>query len=400
VSGVIPGTDKTPEQVAALNALLKMSGMKSPLSDLLESYYKSPGYLGEVARTEAEQRKKIDLQYGPQIKAAETEAELNAKLKLEPQLQADIERAKNDPKLAYDEKKAIIERKSDEIRQNRDSTNKIIQDLLKDNMTIVDGKIVPLPDAQRIRTQNQQMLTAAQEEERAKNTLTDATVIGPDGRRTTQRMPVYEHNQRLKAQNAPGAASGGPRPGDIVGTPIVTETEKAIGTNAAAAFGKQRDAAQVAAQQIKVNNESLRLLDSGIYTGWDANLALNLSRVFGIGGKDDKERIQNTQLFTLQRMHDAAEAVRAQPGSASDKDLAFANKMAIDNTLDAETIRQGLEIYNRYNLEKIREHNVNARGIDPSVTAGIRQTVDEPPTYTRQQGQTPGGNRFSRPPGR
>jgi hypothetical protein len=368
-----------------------MYGMKSPLSDLLETYYKSPGYLAGV-------------------KAAESTAEYGVKKQFEPGLQADILRATMDPKVQLKEKEAIIERRSEEIKSNRELYNKLQQDFAKDNMTMETGadgkvKLVPLTEAQRIRTQNQQMLTAAQEEEKAKNTLTDATVIGPDGRRTTQRMSVYDYNQGLKAQQQrdAGAAAGalaGPRPGDIVGTPIVTETEKAIGQNAATAFGKQRDAAQAAAQQIKINNESLRLLDSGIYTGWDANLALNLSRVFGIGGKDDKERIQNTQLFTLQRMHDAAEAVRAQPGSASDKDLAFANKMAIDNTLDADTIRQGLEIYNRYNLEKIREHNVNARGIDPSVTAGIRQTVDEPPTYTRQQGQTPGGNKFSRPPGR
>jgi hypothetical protein len=185
-----------------------------------------------------------------------------------------------------------------------------------------------------------------------------------------------------------------------MGTPAFTETEKAIGASAAKAFGEQRDAAQAAAQQIKINNESLRLLDSGLYAGWDANLALGMARVFGVGGKDTAEKVQNTQLFIIQRMQQAAEAVRAQPGSASDKDVAFANKMSVgDITLEPSTIRQGMEIYNRFYLEKIREHNKNAAQISPGVTAGIRQTVDEPPAYERSQGNTPGGNRWTRPPG-
>jgi hypothetical protein len=43
--GVIPGLNMTPEQLGLLNAYGQLGGLKSPFDSLLETYYKSPGYL-------------------------------------------------------------------------------------------------------------------------------------------------------------------------------------------------------------------------------------------------------------------------------------------------------------------------------------------------------------------
>lgn len=74
-SGVIPGLGVTPEALGALNAMLKMGGLKSdPFGSLLETYYKSPGYLGQKAKTEAQAQKDVALEMDPKIEAGKAAA--------------------------------------------------------------------------------------------------------------------------------------------------------------------------------------------------------------------------------------------------------------------------------------------------------------------------------------
>jgi hypothetical protein len=185
MSGTIPGTDKTPEQIATLNALMKMYGMKSPLSDLLETYYKSPGYLAGV-------------------KAAESTAEYGVKKQFEPGLQADILRATMDPKVQLKEKEAIIERRSEEIKSNRELYNNLQRDFAKDNLTMeagADGKVklVPLPGAAQQRAQNAQEIAAATKAGEAPYTFVDATVKLPgESQEREMKLSVEDYN-KIKA---------------------------------------------------------------------------------------------------------------------------------------------------------------------------------------------------------
>jgi hypothetical protein len=167
-TGAIPGIGMTPQGVAALNALTEMGGLGEPFKSLLETYYKSPEYLQQAAGAGAAGTLPFDL-----------------------------------------------------YKQQSQSLLAIKQDMAKDNMTIDDkGNIVPLPEAQRIRTMNASEIAAAQEAWKARFNTLDATVLGPDGQPTTQKMTQYEFAQRQQSQ-ADRARMGpaAPRPGDIVGTP-------------------------------------------------------------------------------------------------------------------------------------------------------------------------------------
>jgi hypothetical protein len=96
--GVIPGTGMTPQQLGALNALMKMGGLGDPLNSLLETYYKSPAYLGEAA-------------------GASKRGELGAEIELRPTLESAIAWAKIDPNINEAERKAQINRYSKQLEQ-------------------------------------------------------------------------------------------------------------------------------------------------------------------------------------------------------------------------------------------------------------------------------------------
>ena len=67
--GVIPGLGITPEALATLNSMYKAAGVDAPFGSLLETYYKSPGYLGEKTRIEQQATKDVALEMDPKIEA-------------------------------------------------------------------------------------------------------------------------------------------------------------------------------------------------------------------------------------------------------------------------------------------------------------------------------------------
>jgi hypothetical protein len=119
-SGVIPGLGITPEALAGLNAMLKMGGLKSdPFGSLLETYYKSPGYLGEKTRTEEVARKKAGLEYDPLI-AAQTEiAKSKVELEYKPKIEEAVQRLQSPILKERAQAQADIDRYSEELKQNR-----------------------------------------------------------------------------------------------------------------------------------------------------------------------------------------------------------------------------------------------------------------------------------------
>jgi hypothetical protein len=177
---IIPGTDWTPRELAAMNALTEMAKLGTPFKGLLETYYKSPEYLAGAA-------------------GAETRARLGVETELKPGLEAAVEKAKSPILLERKQGEAEIERRSEEIKQNRDLYNKLQQDFAKDNLTMVEGsdgkiKLVPLPDAQRIRTENERLKTEATEGEK----LVDVIVNGRE-----MKMPTKTYREIFSGKGAP-----------------------------------------------------------------------------------------------------------------------------------------------------------------------------------------------------
>jgi hypothetical protein len=247
MSGTIPGTGKTPEQIATLNALMKMYGMKSPLSDLLETYYKSPGYLGGV-------------------KAAESTAEYGVKKQFEPELQADILRATMDPKVQLKEKEAIIERRSEEIKSNRELYNNLQRDFAKDNLTMeagADGKVklVPLPGAAQQRAQNAQDIAAATKAGEAPYTFVDATVKLPgENQEREMKMSVEDYNkinagQEVTINGVKIPAMTGIKLGKSVYSPEQTAAIQAAGTAQAEMYKSGQKALDTAHDAVRAANQ-------------------------------------------------------------------------------------------------------------------------------------------------
>jgi len=178
--GKIPGLNVTPEQLAALNAMAEMADLGSPFKSLLETYYKSPGYLAGAA-------------------GAETRARLGVEKELKPGIEADILRATMDPKLQLKEKEELINRESKKIEQDRDLANKIQLQLFNDGLAMEkmpDGsyKIIPLTDVQKTRTENERLKTEATEGEK----IIDVVVNGRE-----MKMPAKTYREIFSGKGAP-----------------------------------------------------------------------------------------------------------------------------------------------------------------------------------------------------
>jgi hypothetical protein len=173
--GVIPGLNMTPEQLGLLNAYGQLGGLKSPFDSLLETYYKSPGYIAEAERTRAQAGKDVDLKMDPLIVEQKKRAEYKVDMQLKPELDAAVARLQSPILKEREQAKADIDRVTKQMEQA--------------------GAAALTPS--------------------------DATVVGPGGVLTTQKITNLEFAQRQKAR-ADRIARGdmSMQPGDIVGTPI------------------------------------------------------------------------------------------------------------------------------------------------------------------------------------
>ena len=173
--GVIPGLGITPEALATLNSMYKAAGVDAPFGSLLETYYKSPGYLAEKARTEAQAGKDVELRMDPLILEQKKRAEYKVDMELKPALEAAVARLQSPILKERAQAQADIDRITQQLKAAGDAA-------LRPN---------------------------------------DATVVGPGGVLTTQKITDLEFAQRQKAR-ADRVARGDTtiQPGDIVGTPI------------------------------------------------------------------------------------------------------------------------------------------------------------------------------------
>jgi hypothetical protein len=414
--GTIPGLGVTPEALAALNAMLKMGGMKSdPFGSLLETYYKSPGYLGEAETARSTAQKKVELQYGPDIKKAETIAELEAQIKLKPQLEAAIAWAKIDPTLEETQRKAVIERESKrlEILQNAMTSSREVvvtppggtaRKLTLTNEQILrlnQGKGLPeldLPPMSGIQL-GEPVLSpeeTARQTQRGKTAeeMREVEVWTPAGN-VTQMMTNQEIETRRKLAAARGGGGGAPQVGDIVDKPVMRPQDQKIADALGEDFVTLRRQAVAADKTIRDTHNLRSKLDSGMFTGLDANINLFLARLgdtMGWKNLSDPEKIKNTQTYIAGLGSEVLSMVKdLKP--ASNTDLTFAQSMVGGQNLSAASIRQLLDMREEYARLAIQRHNEEAVGRNPAIFQGARRELPMPPAYQPKELITPSGNR-------
>jgi hypothetical protein len=121
-SGTIPGTNVTAQQLAALNAILKMGGMKSDVfGSLLDSYYKTPEYLAEKARSEAQAQKDVALKMDPLIQTQTDIAKSKVELEYKPKIEEAVQKLQSPILKERAQAQADIDRYTKELEQNRNA---------------------------------------------------------------------------------------------------------------------------------------------------------------------------------------------------------------------------------------------------------------------------------------
>jgi hypothetical protein len=387
--GVIPGTNATPEQLAALNALFKMGGINNPFESLLETYYKSPGYLGGV-------------------KAAESTAEFGVKKQFEPGLQADILRATTGPKVELKEKEAIIDRRSEEIKQNRDLYNNLQRDFAKDNLTMEtspDGKLklVPLPAAAEQRAQNAQDIAAATKRGEAPYTFVDATVKLPgESQEREMKLSAEDYNkikagQEVTVNGVKIPAMSGITLGKQIYSPEQTAAIQARGTAQAEMYKSGQKALDTAHEAVRGANQrapyygSILTAMEGFKPGATAE-----ARLTGMQYLKDLGIIKGDNVPQGEAMRLAAERLAflaLPPGQGS---WAIAERQMLKNSIgsmalspegmtDAVRMMQQLDDYDRKVSEIHRQVADDNKGLPNLLEAQRRVEKLGPPLTTAQQ---------------
>lgn len=130
-------------------------------------------------------------------------------------------------------------------------------------------------------------------------------------------------------------------------------------------------AAQEAVQSIQANNQARKLLDSGVVTGFGANIKLAFGKALqqaGINVADDP--IANTEAFVAQRAQETGRIIK-QFGSGtglSDADRQYATRAAAgDVTLNESSIRKILDLNERASRFLIERNNANVGKLKPGI---------------------------------
>jgi hypothetical protein len=139
--------------------------------------------------------------------------------------------------------------------------------------------------------------------------------------------------------------------------------------------------AGVAQKILKINADSMDVLDKGIVSGFTAPLQLEILRIgkaLDILPQDLEDKVAATELFMISRAKQVLPLIKALgSGTAiSDKDREFIEKVvAGDVSLDADTIREVVRIENVYAMDAIEKNNtaldtlnkVQGSSLDPSM---------------------------------
>lgn len=181
----------------------------------------------------------------------------------------------------------------------------------------------------------------------------------------------------------------------------------ALGKKGGEQLVENKDKAVKAAESIKTANESIKILDSGIITGFGAEFITNLGRVVKRMGFDIGTDVENTQAFVANQGRAVLDILGSGALGAgtgiSDNDRLFAKNIAGGNiVLDEKAIRRIISLNAKVSKNVIERHNkefarvknspidlkvelpaFKGRELDPEVR--FKQIQEDGPNMTREQ---------------
>jgi len=178
---------------------------------------------------------------------------------------------------------------------------------------------------------------------------------------------------------------------------ITSKLTDAMTTN----FLALNEQAQTAEKILKINADSMDVLDRGIVSGFTAPIQLELLRIgktLGVLPQDMEDTVAATELFMISRAKQVLPLIKALgSGTAiSDKDREFIEKVVAGNVgLDKDTIMEVIRIESQYARDAINKNNtaldtlnkVQGTTLDPAVYESLYIQSPEQ-TNTQQQYST------------
>lgn len=302
-SGVIPGLDMTPQQVAAFNALAGLAGYTdNPLKEFLDIYYKSPEYLRQSEQEKAAGQRAVT----------------------EP----------SDIRIA-------------QARAAEDRVTKTLEQIGNARLSLAPNGIL-VPDGQGGMTRVQATIEQAV---RAANGL-PVPELGIKG--------MYPDTKGGAGE--PAGTSGAPARAPV-GEPVPTPQQKDLQTYGTEVFKKEHTNAQTARTTIESTNELRKLLDDGIISGPGADARrglLRLGQLVGITGKDENELIANTEAFISESGRNLTAALKGMGPPVSNIDVQVAQGIVGSKDQTVGGLKKILDLVEKNNRRVILEFNKKA----------------------------------------
>lgn len=418
-SGLVPGLGVTPEALALMNAMAKLGGIDSPFGSLLETYYKSPGYLREKAVTE----KEVGLEYDPKIEAAKAAAtqkyiqenathESGLKLandligkgvyfnketkRMEPitnaaQALAEIDRVKEQNKVDLQLIDTTLTFPGETEPRTVQMTGAQARAIAEGREVQVGGVKIPAMTGIKLGKPvlSPGETTRQQKSAEAPYTTKDVELTWPDGE--TRKVTVTGEQAKDIAEGKPvpvigwpgsvggGAASSpvdsGPRGGATVYPPGHAEATTVL-------LKERRPKAEAAVQSLQFNDVAKQLLDAGIISGTGAGLRLDAAKAASLFGWDS-EKIAATESFLATQARQVASVLGSgafgSGASITDEDRRqVASMVGANANLDEKSLRFLVRLNETAANWEIDRYSKDVDKHDPKNRLPILR-VDRPP---------------------
>jgi len=195
--------------------------------------------------------------------------------------------------------------------------------------------------------------------------------------------------------------------------PVVTKQISAADGITSKLTGKMTDnflelnaQAQTAEKILRINQDSMEVLNKGIVSGFTAPIQLEVMRIgkaMGILPEDMEDKVAATELFMISRAKQVLPLIKALgSGTAiSDKDREFIEKVVAGNiALDERTIREVIRIESQVAMDAINANNsaldtlnkVEGTELDNAVYQSLY--IQPPEMTTTQQGYSSGAQSY------
>jgi hypothetical protein len=164
-----------------------------------------------------------------------------------------------------------------------------------------------------------------------------------------------------------------------------------------------KEGASAAKTEIQSMHKAREQLDAsgGIFTGTMAQQRLKLAKAAELFGIPNTDKITNTEAFVSAMGAKVVASLKALGVNPSNKDLAFAEKMAGSPELSETSLRRILDIGEQAARDKIERHNSTVGQYTESTEAvkpyAKALRVDAPGTYKKTQQATGASATFSSP---